>query len=199
MLSNMFARTTALFLFAALTLCSVGCDEYLSGDDTVTADQRAKATAAVTTYATCASSCFTASEVTQTDRATCQLNCKQVLETELSKNPLQKSALAIVPKIDGELDACVAECAPNRSADDRATCMLTCTLAASERSKGTKLDPNAAPPKEDTCKTTCAARLEMCTDNCKKDKTLSTDDRATCNLQCTNTQSTCLEDCALKH
>lgn len=161
-------------------------------------EQQAATTKAVTAYATCAGECLRETGTKATDRATCQLTCKQALETTLARNPLQKAALATLAKIDSEHDTCVGECKSEKSADDRATCMLTCTSEVSERAKSMPLSLDAPKDAADPCAVACDAKLEMCSDKCKADKSLSRDNRATCNLHCREEANSCAKACELK-
>ncbi|MGB1275159.1 MAG: hypothetical protein ACPG77_05360 [Nannocystaceae bacterium] len=158
-----------------------------------TAEQQAQAVASVYEYANCAGSCFTSGEhKAPTNHATCRLNCKQALDTSLAKQAMRLPALAAVPELNKQLDGCKAE----TSADNRATCMLTCTNKIREEARSLKLEPDAVPPKQDSCGSKCSARLELCTDKCTSDRKQSADDRATCNLMCKTEETTCRETCA---
>jgi len=164
----------------------------------VGAEDRASASGGLQAYATCAAPCYTESQTKKTDRATCKLNCKQELDTKLSKNPLHKGALAAVSEIDRHFDTCGSECKTEKSADDKATCMLTCTAEVGEKAQTMKLSTKPAAESPAPCAVACNARLEMCSGTCKKDSTLSKDNRATCNLECRNASASCLEACADK-
>lgn len=162
-----------------------------------TAEQQAQAVASVYEYANCAGSCLTSGEhKAPTNHATCRLNCKQALDTSLAKQAMRLPALAAVPELNKQLDGCTQECKAETSADNRATCMLTCTNKIREEARSLKLEPDAVPPKQDSCGSKCSARLELCTDKCTSDRKQSADDRATCNLMCKTEETTCRETCA---
>ncbi len=154
----------------------------------------ARAQRAVYRYATCGSSCFT-SDISDTNRATCTLNCRQTLAARLARSELQTAAMAEVSDITHRLQTCDDNCADVDSPDNRATCVLTCTSLVSEEYRQPEFDLNAEPDPVYTCDSACDARLSACQSECDAKEYLSLDNLATCKLVCENTESACIREC----
>ena len=162
-----------------------------------TGQKNTTARKAVQKYATCASTCYTGNK-SETNQATCKLNCRNALGATLADRPLQAAALSEVPDINDSLDQCITKCDPISNTDNQATCILNCTTAVAVKTRGIELEPTATAPALTTCDTTCSARLNVCKSECSNDDSLSVDNRATCNLNCENTVTACKRTCRAK-